>query len=127
MIRPRLLLSTARAYETRLVIAAHEGHSVGLRPLDQMLSELHLRRRRLRKLNSLLLVCHDLSAMTWSFPDRINVLAPPWDRRRTTCYGSRVAVLISVDVIRRLMGHLKPIQALFVFRVVSTRVINAAA
>jgi len=25
------------------------------------------------------------------------------------------------------MGHLKPIQALFVFRVVSTRVINAAA
>ncbi|MEV4661112.1 hypothetical protein AB0J85_04115 [Micromonospora echinofusca] len=46
---------------------------------------------------------------------------------RIMCYGSRVAVLISVDVIRRLMGHLKPIQALFVFRVVSTQVINAAA
>jgi hypothetical protein len=43
------------------------------------------------------------------------------------CYGSRVAVLISVDVFRRLMGHLNPTQALFVFRVVSTRVINAAA
>jgi hypothetical protein len=42
------------------------------------------------------------------------------------CYGSRVAVLISVDVFRRLMGYLKPIQALS-FRVVSTRVINAAA
>jgi hypothetical protein len=43
------------------------------------------------------------------------------------CYGSRVAVLISVDVFRRLMGYLKPIQAPFVSRVVSTRVINAAA
>jgi len=35
--------------------------------------------------------------------------------------------LISVDVSRRLMGYLKPIQALFVFVSVSTRVINAAA
>ena len=52
---------------------------------------------------------------------------PPWDRRRIMCYRGRVAVLISVDVFRRLMGYLKPIQALFVFRVVSTRVINAAA
>jgi hypothetical protein len=43
------------------------------------------------------------------------------------CYVDRVAVLISVDVFRRLMGYLKPIQALFVVRVVSTRVINAAA
>jgi hypothetical protein len=55
------------------------------------------------------------------------VHSPPWDRRQIMCYGNRVAVLISVDVFRRLMGHLKPIQALFVFRVVSTRVINAAA
>ncbi|MET8122453.1 hypothetical protein [Micromonospora sp. NPDC005189] len=53
--------------------------------------------------------------------------ALPWDRRRIMCYGNRVAVLISVDVIWRLMGYLKPIKALFVFRVVSTRVINAAA
>jgi CspA family cold shock protein len=43
------------------------------------------------------------------------------------CYGRLVAVLISVDVFRRLMGYLKPILAPFVFRVVSTRVINAAA
>jgi hypothetical protein len=43
------------------------------------------------------------------------------------CYGGRVAVLISVDVFRRLMGYLKPIQVPFVSRVVSTRVINAAA
>ncbi|WP_343443720.1 hypothetical protein [Micromonospora schwarzwaldensis] len=55
------------------------------------------------------------------------VHSPPSDQPRIMCYGSRVAVLISVDVFRRLMGHLKPIQALFVFRVVSTRVINAAA
>ena len=55
------------------------------------------------------------------------VHSPAWARRRIMCYGSRVAVLISLDVFRRLMGYLKPIQALFVFRVVSTRVINAAA
>jgi hypothetical protein len=48
-------------------------------------------------------------------------------RRQIMCYVHGVAVLISVDVFRRLMGYLKPIQALFVFRVVSTRVINAAA
>jgi hypothetical protein len=43
------------------------------------------------------------------------------------CYGRQVAVLISVDVFRRLMGYLEPIQALFVIVSVSTRVINAAA
>jgi hypothetical protein len=49
------------------------------------------------------------------------------DRPPTMCYCDQVAVLISVDVFQRLMGYPKPIQALFVFRVVSTRVINAAA
>jgi len=40
------------------------------------------------------------------------VHSPPWDWPRIMCYGNRVAVLISVDVFRRLMGYLKSIQAL---------------
>ncbi len=51
----------------------------------------------------------------------------PWNRRQIVCYVGRVAVLISVDVFQRLMGYPKPSGRFFVFRVVSTRVINAAA
>ena len=69
----------------------------------------------------------NVSSMRRGMQTGDQVHSPPSDRRRILCYREGVAVLISVDVVRRLMGYLKPFQAPFVFRVVSTRVINAAA
>ncbi len=52
---------------------------------------------------------------------------PPPNPQKITCYGSPVAVLISVDVLQRLMGYPKPTGRFSFVVSVSTRVINAAA